>query len=865
MTFSFAANGLPYAENLDIEVVSDDEIFVSTFDGVFKTNDAGSTWQMPIFEPSYLFSYGFAFDRCEDGNIYFANGQTLRRSSDGGNSFTEISPPLEPYQDIDHISSFPNGLLFISASYQMWRSEDYGSTWTEIIGGPSYFTKMEQSPNGYLITTDNGFIQKSFDNGNAWSSTTMPIGAYSGYDFAIGPLGEIYLAGTEYFYWSNDDGNTWDSSLIDVSSGFFLPSKFAVNNVGHIFALSTWDTPIWKSIDGGQSWNQMQAIPNFDAYYSTDMELSPSQRLYLATGGFGIFRSSETTSSLTYASGQVWNDKDLDCQATPSVDQLLPKVFIKAIDQSNHTTYGFSNAQSNYLLPVDVGSYNVEVIPPSPYWASCNTMLNVPASALNTTITGVDARLKAIEQCPYMEVEIGGSFLRRCFPGQYVIKYCNKGTVTADNASITLSLDSFINFVGSSIPNSVVNGQEIQFPVGNVEPGDCGQFTVQVEVSCNASLGQMHCSKVYASPDLLCPEWQGPVIRLSAECIGNEVVVTIKNEGGDMTTPLDWSWAKWLNTNDFETITGNFLLPANCVQTVTIPVNGDDVYFYAEKPSNYPFGDLLMLWVTGCGSTTPNMPVNISSNNFDDEPFLDELCLTNIGSFDPNDKQGFPKGLSDEGYIAREQSLEYVIRFQNTGTDTAFNIVIRDTLSEWLDPASIRLGASSHTCDLELSGENELVFKFNQIMLPDSNINETASHGFVSYTVLQKPNNPDGKKIRNRAGIYFDFNDPVMTNNTLHTIGIPSASGTHETKSKPSLIVSPNPFSNEFKVKLDIASAKGQLIFRILDSTGKILDNGVFTGNELNYRNGKLPNGLYLIEIRTENGSLVGSGKAVKH
>ena len=56
-------------------------------------------------------------------------------------------------------------------------------------------------------------------------------------------------------------------------------------------------------------------------------------------------------------------------------------------------------------------------------------------------------------------------------------------------------------------------------------------------------------------------------------------------------------------------------------------------------------------------------------------------------------------------------------------------------------------------------------------MLPDSNVNEPASHGFVKFTVSQQPGNPMGTVINNQAAIYFDFNDPIFTNIYSHTVG----------------------------------------------------------------------------------------------
>ena len=111
------------------------------------------------------------------------------------------------------------------------------------------------------------------------------------------------------------------------------------------------------------------------------------------------------------------------------------------------------------------------------------------------------------------------------------------------------------------------------------------------------------------------------------------------------------------------------------------------------------------------------------------------------------------------------------MRFQNTGTDTAFTVVLRDTLPPQLDIRSIEPGASSHLYTWNLEVKGVLTFTFNNIRLLDSFRNEPKSHGFVKFRIKQKNDLSFGTKIENQAGIYFDFNAPVITNRTLHTVG----------------------------------------------------------------------------------------------
>ncbi|MEO1257365.1 MAG: proprotein convertase P-domain-containing protein [Bacteroidota bacterium] len=140
-----------------------------------------------------------------------------------------------------------------------------------------------------------------------------------------------------------------------------------------------------------------------------------------------------------------------------------------------------------------------------------------------------------------------------------------------------------------------------------------------------------------------------------------------------------------------------------------------------------------------------------------------------IASYDPNEKSSHTGDNQWGGAIsANDTTILYQVLFQNTGTDTAFNVVIRDTLDEKLDVESIRVGTASHDYELEFEGRNVLVFNFQNIMLPDSNINEPGSHGFVTFSINRSKEIIPYEEIKNSVAIYFDFNAPIITNETVH-------------------------------------------------------------------------------------------------
>lgn len=139
-------------------------------------------------------------------------------------------------------------------------------------------------------------------------------------------------------------------------------------------------------------------------------------------------------------------------------------------------------------------------------------------------------------------------------------------------------------------------------------------------------------------------------------------------------------------------------------------------------------------------------------------------------SYDPNDKNVSPK-YRDEGYILNTNELNYLIRFQNTGNDTAYIVTILDQLDSDLDLNSFQLLSSSHIVEVMLDMNTGLVtFTFPDINLTDTITSNDLSQGYVAFKINNKPNLPEGTVIQNQVDIYFDNNAPITTNSTLNTI-----------------------------------------------------------------------------------------------
>jgi len=148
----------------------------------------------------------------------------------------------------------------------------------------------------------------------------------------------------------------------------------------------------------------------------------------------------------------------------------------------------------------------------------------------------------------------------------------------------------------------------------------------------------------------------------------------------------------------------------------------------------------------------------------------DVLLQQVTGSFDPNDKTEIRGGQITKLEVENGEYLEYTIRFQNTGNDTAFNVIVRDTLDSRLQWSSAEAISASHPYSLKVMGGRNVECLFQDIQLVDSLRNEPGSHGFITYRIRPKTNLAVGDVVRNSASIYFDFNAPVKTNTQITTV-----------------------------------------------------------------------------------------------
>ncbi len=243
-------------------------------------------------------------------------------------------------------------------------------------------------------------------------------------------------------------------------------------------------------------------------------------------------------------------------------------------------------------------------------------------------------------------------------------------------------------------------------------------------------------------------------------------------------------------------------------------------------------GDILNFTATNTITNTDEMP---SDNTF-------VLNQTVVNSYDPNDKTCL-----EGNYISPDkigEFVHYVIRFENTGTFPAENIVVKDIIdTAKFDISSLIPLNASHNYVTRISG-NKVEFIFENINLPFDDAN---NDGYIAFKIKTLPTLVVGNTFSNTANIYFDYNFPIVTNTAITTIAA---------LSNPSLefanyfSLHPNPTTSELNINLKSAIEINSI--QIYNTIGQLVT--VQTGNALKVDVSQLKTGNYFIKINTNEG-----------
>ncbi|MCX7550566.1 T9SS type A sorting domain-containing protein [Xanthomarina sp. F2636L] len=296
-----------------------------------------------------------------------------------------------------------------------------------------------------------------------------------------------------------------------------------------------------------------------------------------------------------------------------------------------------------------------------------------------------------------------------------------------------------------------------------------------------------------------------------------DLVLANPTADNQILNELSWNFSNLLPFESREiTFTMNLNSP-----TDTPPLNGDDVLVFTAT-ANPVSGD--------------EMP--------DDNEFV--LNQTVVNSFDPNDKTCL------EGEIITPEQVgkfvHYMIRFENTGTADAVNIVVKDDIDlAKYDVTTLIPLSGSHDFVTRIKEDNVVEFIFENINLPFDDAN---NDGYVLFKIKTLPSLVLGDTFSNDAEIYFDYNAPIITNDELTTVA--ENLSIEESVLQTAVKIYPNPVSDE----LTIESKSILETISIFDVNGRQLQTFVIGGstNKSKINISHLSKGVYFVSIKTEAG-----------
>lgn len=326
---------------------------------------------------------------------------------------------------------------------------------------------------------------------------------------------------------------------------------------------------------------------------------------------------------------------------------------------------------------------------------------------------------------------------------------------------------------------------------------------------------------------------------------------------------------------------GGFIAEYNSVQNYVVEARntGTDTLLSTnltvEVPSSLNINNINPSPISQNGNTLvfsmsnflPGEVRNISINTTINSNYGDTLTFTSefdpiLGDVNPNDNVDTLRQVVDDvksigkqcsvSYIkenSNNKTINYQINFRNITSDTITDLMVVDTLQYGL--SGFFLNGVSHPFEFSYT-DGALIWKFNNINLPDSASNPEKSRGFVNFTAILDTNLSVGDTIYNTAQVYLDYNLIVSTE-TTKTAYVAYNISIEEYNDVNYLNIYPNPTSG----LINIDNNTNQTEFYLLDVSGKVvLKDKLENGRNL-FNISYLPSGMYILTIGSESHKIV--------
>jgi hypothetical protein len=238
----------------------------------------------------------------------------------------------------------------------------------------------------------------------------------------------------------------------------------------------------------------------------------------------------------------------------------------------------------------------------------------------------------------------------------------------------------------------------------------------------------------------------------------------------------------------------------------------------------------------------------ISPVTGDEKPVDNSSALRQsvVGSFDPNDKTCLEGDVITPSLIG--EYVNYLIRFENTGTYAAQNIVVKDLIDlSKFDISTLVTTKASHSYITKISESNKVEFIFENINLPFDN---ATNDGYIAFKIKTLPTLVVGDTFTNEANIYFDYNFPILTNKATSTF---KNLGTQDFEFDNYFNVYPNPVNNILNI--GTKSTIEVISMAVYDVLGQLVITVPNAQNVSKIDVSKLMTGNYFIKMITDKGT----------